>query len=79
MRNRGVVADPEIWRVSRSVVVAPTDEEARDYVLNPDGALSFWFRYIVSSFRQRKALPALAPQGHPTPTRSNGGRPQSPW
>ena len=65
--NRGVVADPEIWRVSRSVVVAPTDEEARDYVLNPDGALSFWFRYIVSSFGQRKALPALAPQGHPNP------------
>lgn len=65
--NRGVRPDPDIWRVSRSVVVAESDAAARDYVLNPDGALSFWFRYIVSSFRQRKALPALAPSGHPDP------------
>ena len=65
--QRGVPADPDIWRVSRSVVVAESDAEARDYVLNPEGALSFWFRYIVSSFRQRGALAALAPADHPDP------------
>jgi alkanesulfonate monooxygenase SsuD/methylene tetrahydromethanopterin reductase-like flavin-dependent oxidoreductase (luciferase family) len=64
---RGVSADPEIWRVSRSVVVADSDAQARDYVLAPEGALSFWFRYIVSSFKQRGALAALAPDGHPNP------------
>ncbi|MEM7254942.1 MAG: LLM class flavin-dependent oxidoreductase [Pseudomonadota bacterium] len=65
--RRGVEPDPSIWRVSRSVVVAPTDEEARQYVLRDDGALSFWFRYIVSSFRQRGALAAIAPDDHPNP------------
>ena len=35
-----------IWRVSRSIVVAPSDEEALDYVLNPDGPMSYWYRYF---------------------------------
>ncbi|MCH9672472.1 MAG: LLM class flavin-dependent oxidoreductase [Gammaproteobacteria bacterium] len=65
--KRGVKADSSIWRVSRSIVVAPSDEEAREYLLREDGAFSFWFRYIVSSFRQRGALAALAPDGHPDP------------
>ena len=32
----GREADPNIWRVSRSIVVAPSDGEALDYVLNPE-------------------------------------------
>jgi alkanesulfonate monooxygenase SsuD/methylene tetrahydromethanopterin reductase-like flavin-dependent oxidoreductase (luciferase family) len=33
----GRPADPDIWRVARSIIVAPSDQEARDYVLNPEG------------------------------------------
>ncbi|MBT6276954.1 MAG: LLM class flavin-dependent oxidoreductase, partial [Chromatiales bacterium] len=34
----GRPADPDIWRVSRSIVIAPSDAEARDYILDPEGA-----------------------------------------
>lgn len=63
----GRQADPDIWRVSRSIVVAPTDEEARDYVLNPDGAICYWFRYLLSSLRARGLQKFVAPDGHPDP------------
>ena len=59
--------DPDVWRISRSIVVAPTDEEARDYVLNPDGAMGFWFRYLISSLRARGVAKFIAPHGHPDP------------
>ncbi len=59
--------DPEIWRVSRSIVVAPSDQEARDYLLDPDGAMGFWFRYLLSSLRARGLAKFIAPEGHPDP------------
>lgn len=63
----GRPVDPEIWRVVRQVVVAPTDAEARDHVLDPEGALSFWYRYVVGAMRARGSLPLVAPEGHPDP------------
>ena len=59
--------DPSVWRVSRSVVVAPTDEEARDYVLDPDGAMAYWFRYFEGSVKARGLARFAAPDGHPDP------------
>ena len=59
--------DPSIWRVSRSVVVAPTDSEARDYLLDPDGAMAYWFRYFLSSVRARGIARFAAPDDHPDP------------
>ena len=63
----GRTADPEIWRVSRSIVVAPTDEEALDYILNPDGPMSYWYQYFLSSIRTRGLTKFVAPEGHPDP------------
>ena len=65
--KRGTRPESTIWRVSHSIVVAPTDEAAREYILREDGAMSFWFRYILSSFRQRGILAVLAPDGHSDP------------
>ena len=59
--------DPEIWRVSRSIVVAPTDQEARDYVLNPEGAMSYWYRYFLSSIKARGLTKYVAPEGYLNP------------
>ena len=54
--------DPEVWRVSRSVLVTPTDAEAEDYLADPDNGLSFYYRYFLHSFGQiRKALFMLKP------------------
>jgi alkanesulfonate monooxygenase SsuD/methylene tetrahydromethanopterin reductase-like flavin-dependent oxidoreductase (luciferase family) len=63
----GRTADPEIWRVVRTIVVAPSDEEARDHVLDPAGPVGFWFRYVLSAMRARGMLGLVAPEGHPNP------------
>ena len=65
--SAGRRADPNIWRVSRSIVVAPSDEEALDYVLNPDGPMSYWYRYFLSSIKARKLTKYVAPESHPDP------------
>ena len=63
----GRTADPDIWRVSRNIIVAPSDQEARDYIMDPEGPVSFWFRYLLSSLKARGLLAFVAPEGHPDP------------
>lgn len=42
----GLAADRGIWRVARSILVTDEDREAQDYVADPDGGLSYYFRYL---------------------------------
>jgi alkanesulfonate monooxygenase SsuD/methylene tetrahydromethanopterin reductase-like flavin-dependent oxidoreductase (luciferase family) len=54
--------DPDVWRVSRSVLVTPTDGEAEDYLADPDNGLSFYYSFFLFSFSQlRKALFMVKP------------------
>ena len=54
--------DPDVWRVSRSVLVTETDAEAEDYLADPDNVLSFYYRFFHYSFSTaRKALFMLKP------------------
>jgi alkanesulfonate monooxygenase SsuD/methylene tetrahydromethanopterin reductase-like flavin-dependent oxidoreductase (luciferase family) len=54
--------DPDVWRVSRSVLVTETDAEAEDYLADPDNGLSFYYHFFIYSFsRGRKALFMLKP------------------
>ncbi|HET8576014.1 MAG TPA: LLM class flavin-dependent oxidoreductase [Methylomirabilota bacterium] len=54
--------DPDIWRVSRSVLVTETDAEAEDYLADPDSGLSFYYRFFIYSFAHgRKALFMVKP------------------
>lgn len=39
-------ADPQDWRVSRNIIVAPTDAEARDLVFDPKSSLNYYFSYL---------------------------------
>jgi alkanesulfonate monooxygenase SsuD/methylene tetrahydromethanopterin reductase-like flavin-dependent oxidoreductase (luciferase family) len=39
-------ADPSEWRVCRNIVVARTDEEARQMVFDPKGGLNYYFSYL---------------------------------
>lgn len=41
-------ADPSIWRVARSILVADSDEEAREYVLREDGGMRYYFTYLFT-------------------------------
>ena len=56
--------DPGIWRVGRSVIVGSSDAEAEDYLVDPDGAMAYWFAYTIAGFRNRGALHLLYPDGH---------------
>jgi alkanesulfonate monooxygenase SsuD/methylene tetrahydromethanopterin reductase-like flavin-dependent oxidoreductase (luciferase family) len=54
--------DPDIWRVSRSILVTETDAEAEDYLADPNNGLSFYYTFFHHSFSQgRKALFMLKP------------------
>jgi alkanesulfonate monooxygenase SsuD/methylene tetrahydromethanopterin reductase-like flavin-dependent oxidoreductase (luciferase family) len=54
--------DPDVWRVSRSVLVTETDAEAEDYLADPANGLSFYYRFFQFSFsRLRKALFMVKP------------------
>ena len=54
--------DPDIWRVSRSVLVTETDAEAEDYLAEGDTALSFYYSFMHYNFSHaRKALFMLKP------------------
>lgn len=65
--NVGRTPDREDWRVSRSIIIAPSDEEARDYVFRPDGAIHFWYEYLLSSLRGKGVQKFIAPADHPSP------------
>jgi len=59
--------DPSIWRVARSVIVAPTNQEAKDYVTDPEGPFCFWYSYLLGSLKARGLLSFVIPEGHPNP------------
>ncbi len=54
--------DPDIWRVSRSILVTETDAEAEDYLADPDNGLSYYYRFFIYNFSTaRKALFMIKP------------------
>ena len=49
--------DPDVWRVSRSVLVTDSASEAEDYLADPESGLTYYYRWFLFSFGQlRKAL-----------------------
>ena len=42
----GYEPDPSIWRVARNIVVAPTDQEARDVAMDPQGGMYATYDYL---------------------------------
>ena len=54
--------DPNIWRVSRSILVTESQSEAEDYLADPENGLSFYYKFFLFSFTQlRKALFMVKP------------------
>lgn len=60
----GRCPDPSLWRVARSVMVGSSDAEAEDRLLDPDGAMAYWFAYTMAGFKSRGMLHLLYPDGH---------------
>jgi alkanesulfonate monooxygenase SsuD/methylene tetrahydromethanopterin reductase-like flavin-dependent oxidoreductase (luciferase family) len=54
--------DPNIWRVSRSILVTESPAEAEDYLADPENGLSFYYKFFLFSFTHlRKALFMVKP------------------
>jgi alkanesulfonate monooxygenase SsuD/methylene tetrahydromethanopterin reductase-like flavin-dependent oxidoreductase (luciferase family) len=59
--NVGRRADPKVWRIARSILVTDDAERAEDYMADPNGGLSFYFRYFMDQYRRRGILEMLKP------------------
>ena len=62
----GQVADRQIWRVCRNILVTETDEAGEQLLTDPDGVIAHYFRYIrgvrqIEEFQslQQEPLPLL--------------------
>jgi alkanesulfonate monooxygenase SsuD/methylene tetrahydromethanopterin reductase-like flavin-dependent oxidoreductase (luciferase family) len=55
-------ADPQNWRVARSVLVAPTDAEARVRAFHPEGAQRHFFNHFFKVFSKIRQLDAVRPR-----------------
>ena len=55
----GRIPDGERWRLSRSVFVAPTDEEARRRIMDPRSAYQHFLGYMRTIFKNLGKLHAL--------------------
>ena len=61
-QNIGKPADRDIWRVCRNILVTDSDSQAEDILSDPDGAFSYYYRYIrgvrqIEEFRDQQAEP----------------------
>jgi alkanesulfonate monooxygenase SsuD/methylene tetrahydromethanopterin reductase-like flavin-dependent oxidoreductase (luciferase family) len=62
----GQVADRQVWRVCRNILVTETDEAGEQLLIDPDGVIAHYFRYIrgvrqIEEFQslQQEPLPLL--------------------
>ena len=64
--------DPDVWRVSRTMLVAETDAEAEDYLSDPENGLSFdqpklWRRSM--ELLATEVMPQFSRHAEATPAR----------
>lgn len=52
----GRPADPNVWRVARSILVTDSDQEARDHIATPDTGLSFYYKYLLAIMMKRGSV-----------------------
>ena len=55
----GLAADRDLWRVSRSIVLAETDAEAKAYLQRPDCAVLEYYNYLRVQFEANGLLDIL--------------------
>jgi alkanesulfonate monooxygenase SsuD/methylene tetrahydromethanopterin reductase-like flavin-dependent oxidoreductase (luciferase family) len=58
----GIAPDGDLWRVSRNVMVAPSDQEAADRAFGEKGSNRYFFTYIRDVLRRVGILPILKPR-----------------
>lgn len=51
--SAGRTADPDIWRVARSILVTDSEATARDYLADPECGVRFYFDYLFKNATRR--------------------------
>jgi alkanesulfonate monooxygenase SsuD/methylene tetrahydromethanopterin reductase-like flavin-dependent oxidoreductase (luciferase family) len=54
--------DGAAWRVARTVVVAPTDQEAEDYIHDPKRATYSYFDYLITLLKSTNSTAVIRPK-----------------
>jgi alkanesulfonate monooxygenase SsuD/methylene tetrahydromethanopterin reductase-like flavin-dependent oxidoreductase (luciferase family) len=60
--DAGREVDPANWRVVRTVLVAPTDEEARARAFSAQGSQRYFFNHFFKVFSRARQLDAVRPR-----------------
>jgi alkanesulfonate monooxygenase SsuD/methylene tetrahydromethanopterin reductase-like flavin-dependent oxidoreductase (luciferase family) len=61
-RAAGRAPRSEDWRISRNIVVAPTDAEAEERVFSQDGANRYYFTYMRTALERANRLVMIKPR-----------------
>jgi len=69
--------DRHIWRVARSILVTRDEAEGRDYNADPEGGMSFYFRYL-RTLAMMRTTPASTIGSAPRAVMRSGERRPSP-
>lgn len=54
--------DGDAWRVARTIVVAPSDAEAEDYIYDPKRATHAYFNYLITLLKSTNAVGGIKPR-----------------
>jgi len=57
----GVKADRNKWRIARSILVTESDQEAADYLANPNSTYGWYYDYIIEDMQCFNMLKVLKP------------------
>ena len=52
----GYKADPNTWRVSRSILITESDQEAADYLANPENTVRSYYNYLFTQLSRAGAI-----------------------
>ncbi len=55
----GLRPDRKKWRIARSILVAPTDQEAADYLAEPGNSHEWYYQFVIDNMTQAKNLTTL--------------------
>jgi alkanesulfonate monooxygenase SsuD/methylene tetrahydromethanopterin reductase-like flavin-dependent oxidoreductase (luciferase family) len=58
--------DGDEWRVARTVVVAPSDQEAEDYIYDPKRATYSYFDYLITLLKSTNGTNVIRPRAEMT-------------
>jgi alkanesulfonate monooxygenase SsuD/methylene tetrahydromethanopterin reductase-like flavin-dependent oxidoreductase (luciferase family) len=61
-KDVGRTPDGDAWRVARTIIVAPSDAEAEDYIYDPKRATHAYFNYLIELLKSTNTVGGIKPR-----------------